>query len=126
MLWRRIAAATVKRGGGGGGVRAFLTENGGGGGGGGGHRAASSPSLSIWRRKKEMGKEGLFVVHELKRLHRSGRFGGARLEAFVKSHVCRLLRSDLLAALAELQRQNLVPLSLKVPLRISPFPQKKP
>ncbi|CAA6661845.1 unnamed protein product [Spirodela intermedia] len=94
MLWRRIAAA-VKRGGGGGGVRGFVTENGGG-----GHRgaaAASSPSLSIWRRKKEMGKEAS-----------SSGFGGARLEAFVKSHVCRLLRSDLLAVLAELQRQNLI------------------
>uniref|UniRef100_A0A1D1XDS0 Pentatricopeptide repeat-containing protein At1g62350 n=1 Tax=Anthurium amnicola TaxID=1678845 RepID=A0A1D1XDS0_9ARAE len=74
---------------------------------------ASSPSLSIWRRKKEMGKEGLFVVHELKRLTRSGG-GGPRLEGFVRSHVSRLVRTDLLAVLAELQRQDLVLLSMKI------------
>lgn len=72
--------------------------------------SASSPSLSIWRRKKEMGKEGLFVVHELKRLG-----SGPRLERFMQSHVSRLLRTDLLAVLAEFQRQDLVFLSLKVP-----------
>ena len=75
--------------------------------------AASSPSLSIWRRKKEMGKEGIFVVQELKRLFRSSR-DGRRLEGFLKSGVSRLVRTDLLAVLAELQRQNLVMLSLKV------------
>ncbi|MQM15542.1 hypothetical protein Taro_048489 [Colocasia esculenta] len=78
--------------------------------------AASSPSLSIWRRKKEMGKEGLFVVHELKRLARSGGGGGGgpRLEGFLRSHVSRLLRTDLLAVLAELQRQDLVALAMKI------------
>ncbi|KAH7667554.1 Pentatricopeptide repeat-containing protein [Dioscorea alata] len=71
--------------------------------------SASSPSLSIWRRKKEMGKEGLFVVHELKRLG-----SGPRLERFMQSHVSRLLRTDLLAVLAEFQRQDHVFLSLKI------------
>ncbi|KAJ0978348.1 hypothetical protein J5N97_013822 [Dioscorea zingiberensis] len=71
--------------------------------------SASSPSLSIWRRKKEMGKEGLFVVHELKRLG-----SGPRFERFMQSHVSRLLRTDLLAVLAEFQRQDLVFLSLKI------------
>ncbi|WOL04610.1 pentatricopeptide repeat-containing protein [Canna indica] len=70
----------------------------------------SSPSLSIWRRKKEMGKEGLFVVQQLKRLVSSG----PRLERFMKSHVARLLRTDLLAVLAEFQRQDNVFLSMKI------------
>lgn len=70
----------------------------------------SSPSLSIWRRKKEMGKEGIFVVHQLKRLASAG----PRLDRFMKSNVARLLRTDLLAVLAELQRQDHVFLSMKV------------
>ncbi|PIM99277.1 hypothetical protein CDL12_28229 [Handroanthus impetiginosus] len=72
--------------------------------------AASSPSLSIWRRKKEMGKEGLMVAKELKRLQSHP----VRFERFMKTHVSRLLKSDLVAVLAEFQRQNLVSLSLKL------------
>ncbi|XP_068669338.1 pentatricopeptide repeat-containing protein At1g62350-like [Aristolochia californica] len=72
--------------------------------------SASSPSLSIWRRKKEMGKEGIFVVQQLKRLV-SDRF---RLERFMKTHVSRLLKSDLLAVLAEFQRQDQIFLSMKI------------
>ncbi|KAG6412547.1 hypothetical protein SASPL_125227 [Salvia splendens] len=72
--------------------------------------AASSPSLSIWRRRKEMGKEGLMVAKELKRLH----CHPMRFERFMKTHVSRLLKSDLIAVLAEFQRQNLVSLSLKL------------
>ncbi|XP_059665410.1 pentatricopeptide repeat-containing protein At1g62350 [Cornus florida] len=71
---------------------------------------ASSPSLSIWRRKKEMGKEGLIVAKELKRLQSSP----VRFERFMKSHVSRLLKSDLLAVLAEFQRQDLVFLCMKL------------
>lgn len=56
-----------------------------------------------------MGKEGLFVVHEIKRLG-----SGPRLDRFMKSHVSRLLRTDLLAVLAELQRQDHVFLSMKI------------
>lgn len=76
----------------------------------GGQSKASSPSLSIWRRKKEMGKEGLIVAKELKRLHSHP----LRLDRFIHSHVSRLLKSDLLAVLAEFQRQDLVFLSMKV------------
>ncbi|KAK4394791.1 Pentatricopeptide repeat-containing protein [Sesamum angolense] len=72
--------------------------------------AASSPSLSIWRRKKEMGKEGLMVAKELKRLQSHP----LRFERFMKTHVSRLLKSDLVAVLAEFQRQNLIPLSMKL------------
>lgn len=85
---------------------------------------ASRPSLSIWRRKKDMGKEGLFVVQQLKRLAASSH-GGARLEQFMRSHVSRLLRTDLLAVLAEFQRQDNVPLSMKVriPSAYQAFPK---
>ncbi|CAD5162974.1 pentatricopeptide repeat-containing protein At1g62350-like [Musa acuminata AAA Group] len=71
---------------------------------------ASSPSLSIWRRKKEMGKEGLFVVQQLKRLASHG----PRLQQFMRSHVARLLRTDLLAVLAEFQRQDNVFIAMKI------------
>lgn len=71
--------------------------------------SSSSPSLSIWRRKKEMGKEGLFVIHQLKRLG-----FGPKFDHFMRTHVTRLLRTDLLAVLAELQRQDNVSLSMKI------------
>ncbi|GFZ20623.1 pentatricopeptide repeat (PPR) superfamily protein [Actinidia rufa] len=72
--------------------------------------SASGPSLSIWRRKKEMGKEGLMVAKELKRLQSDP----VRFDRFMKSHVSRLLRSDLVAVLAEFHRQDLVFLSMKL------------
>ena len=72
--------------------------------------SASSPSLSVWRRKKEMGKEGLIVVKELKRIQSNL----IRLDRFISSHVSRLLKSDLVAVLVELQRQNQVFLCMKV------------
>ncbi|KAJ4793155.1 Pentatricopeptide repeat-containing protein [Rhynchospora pubera] len=75
----------------------------------------SSPTLSIWRRKKEMGKEGIFVVQQLKRLASSpSGAASARLDQFMRSHVSRLLRTDLLAVLAELQRQDLIFLAMKI------------
>ncbi|XP_054795173.1 pentatricopeptide repeat-containing protein At1g62350-like isoform X3 [Prosopis cineraria] len=72
--------------------------------------SASSPSLSIWRRKKEMGKEGLIVAKELKRLQSHP----VRLDRFIRSHVSRLLKSDLVAVLAEFQRQDQVFLCMKL------------
>ncbi|KAJ9559934.1 hypothetical protein OSB04_005094 [Centaurea solstitialis] len=72
--------------------------------------SSSSPSLSIWRRKKEIGKEGLIIAKELKRLQSSP----VRLDRFIKSHVSRLLKSDLVSVLAEFQRQDLVFLSMKL------------
>ncbi|KAL8253893.1 hypothetical protein R6Q59_032114 [Mikania micrantha] len=74
------------------------------------HTSSSSLSLSIWRRKKEMGKEGLIIAKELKRLESSP----ARLDRFIKSHVSRLLKSDLVSILFEFQRQDLVFLSMKL------------
>lgn len=71
---------------------------------------ASKPSLSIWRRKKELGKEGLIIAKELKRLQSNP----IRLDRFVQSNVSRLLKSDLVAVLAEFQRQDNVFLSMKV------------
>ncbi|KAL3330184.1 hypothetical protein AABB24_034173, partial [Solanum stoloniferum] len=72
--------------------------------------SSSSPSVSIWRRKKEMGKEGLMVAKELKRLQSNT----VRFERFMKSHVSRLLKSDLVAVLAEFQRQDLPCLSMRL------------
>lgn len=57
-----------------------------------------------------MGKEGLIVAKELKRLQSNP----VRFDRFMKSHVSRLLKSDLLAVLAEFQRQDLVFLCLKL------------
>lgn len=57
-----------------------------------------------------MGKEGLIVAKELKRLQSKP----IRLEQFIQSNVSRLLKSDLFAVLAEFQRQNLVFLSMKL------------
>lgn len=63
-----------------------------------------------------MGKEGLIVVKELKRLQSNL----IRLDRFISSHVSRLLKSDLVAVLVELQRQNQVFLCMKVyPLLLS-------
>ncbi|KAK4484835.1 hypothetical protein RD792_007435 [Penstemon davidsonii] len=50
--------------------------------------ASSSPRLSIWQRKKEMGKEGLMVTKELKRLQSNP----VRYEQFMKSQVSPLLK----------------------------------
>lgn len=75
-----------------------------------GSASSSSPSVSIWRRKKEMGKEGLMVAKELKRLQSDA----VRFEWFMKSNVSRLLKSDLVAVLAEFQRQDLPYLSMRV------------
>ncbi|KAK7273825.1 hypothetical protein RIF29_14889 [Crotalaria pallida] len=72
--------------------------------------SASSPSLSIWRRKKEIGKEGLIIAKELKRLQSNP----VRLDRFIRSQVSRLLKSDLVAVLAEFQRQDQVFLCMKL------------
>ncbi|WJX10278.1 hypothetical protein P8452_01020 [Trifolium repens] len=72
--------------------------------------SASKPSLSIWRRKKELGKEGLIITKELKRLQSDP----VRLDRFVRSNVSRLLKSDLVSVLFEFQRQDNVFLSIKL------------
>lgn len=72
--------------------------------------SASKPSLSIWRRKKELGKEGLIITKELKRLQTDP----VRLDRFVRSNVSRLLKSDLVSVLFEFHRQDNVFLSMKL------------
>lgn len=57
-----------------------------------------------------MGKEGLIIAKQLKRLQSDP----IRFDRFIKDHVSRLLKSDLVAVLAEFQRQNLVFLSMKL------------
>ncbi|KAJ6964768.1 hypothetical protein NC652_002870 [Populus alba x Populus x berolinensis] len=56
-----------------------------------------------------MGKEGLMAAKELKRLQSNP----VRLDRFIKSNVSRLLKSDILAVLAEFQRQDQVFLCMK-------------
>jgi len=62
-----------------------------------------------------IGKEAIFVIMGLKR------FKGdeENMQSFVKKHVMRLLKSDKIAVLNELERQQEVDLALKVPS--SPF-----
>ncbi|GLJ37268.1 hypothetical protein SUGI_0756030 [Cryptomeria japonica] len=68
-------------------------------------------NLSLWRGKKKiMSREGLLVVQELKRLKQDNE----RIQKFMKSHVSRLLKSDLLSVLAEFQRQDEIFLALKI------------
>jgi hypothetical protein len=57
-----------------------------------------------------IGKEAVFVIMGLKR------FKGdeEKMQSFVKKHVMRLLKSDKIAVLNELERQQEVDLSLKV------------
>lgn len=57
-----------------------------------------------------MGKEGLIVAKELKRLQSNN----LRLQRFIQSHVSRLLKSDLVSVLAEFQRQDQVFLCMKL------------
>ncbi|KAH9309165.1 hypothetical protein KI387_037076 [Taxus chinensis] len=68
-------------------------------------------NLSLWRGKKKiLGREGLLVVQEMKRFKKNNE----RIQKFMKSHVSRLLKSDLLSVLAEFQRQDEVFLALKI------------
>ncbi|KAJ8446851.1 hypothetical protein Cgig2_016161 [Carnegiea gigantea] len=71
---------------------------------------ARKPSVSIWRRKKEIGKEGLIVAKELKRLQSNP----VRLQRYIQFSISRLLKSDLVSVLAEFQRQDQVFLSMKL------------
>ncbi|PIA37479.1 hypothetical protein AQUCO_03000213v1 [Aquilegia coerulea] len=58
-----------------------------------------------------MGKEAIIIVKELKRLLKSD---SIRFDRYLKTNVSRLLRSDLVAVLAEFQRQDQVYLSMKI------------
>ncbi|KAF6161038.1 hypothetical protein GIB67_038850 [Kingdonia uniflora] len=68
------------------------------------------PRGSLWRGKKMVGKEAIFVVLGLKRC----RDDVEKLDKFIKTHVLRLLKVDMVAVLVELQRQAEVSLALKI------------
>lgn len=68
------------------------------------------PRGPLWRGKKLIGKEALFVILGLKRV----KHDEEKLAQFIKKHVLRLLKLDLIAVLTELERQEEVSLALKV------------
>ena len=68
------------------------------------------PRGSLWRGKKMIGKEALFVILGLKKFKEDDE----KLERFVKNHVLRLLKMDMVAVLNELERQQEVSLAIKV------------
>ncbi|KAL7178510.1 hypothetical protein ACSBR1_041966 [Camellia fascicularis] len=68
------------------------------------------PRGPLWRGKKLIGKEALFVISGLKRF----KDDEEKLSKFIKTHVSRLLKMDLISALNELGRQQEVTLALKV------------
>ncbi|KAL5709382.1 hypothetical protein ACHQM5_020079 [Ranunculus cassubicifolius] len=68
------------------------------------------PRGPLWRGKKMIGKEALFVILGLKRFKNDEE----KLKKFVKSHVLRLLKMDMIAVLTELERQEEVSLCLKI------------
>ncbi|CAN4090858.1 unnamed protein product [Withania somnifera] len=70
----------------------------------------SRSSLSIVKWKKLIGKEALFVILGLRRFKNDEE----RLDKFVKIHVLRLLKMDMIAVLNELERQEEVSLAVKM------------
>lgn len=68
------------------------------------------PRGPLWRGKKLIGKEALFVISGLKRF----KDDEDKLHKFIKNHVLRLLKMDMIAVLTELERQQEVSLALMV------------
>lgn len=68
------------------------------------------PRGPLWRGKKLIGKEALFVILGMKRF----KDDEEKLEKFIKSHVLRLLKMDMIAVLTELERQEEVSLAVMV------------
>lgn len=68
------------------------------------------PRGPLWRGKKLIGKEALYVISGLKRF----KDDDEKLGKFIKNHVLRLLKMDLIAVLTELERQEEVNLAIKV------------
>ncbi|KAL8096336.1 hypothetical protein AgCh_037338 [Apium graveolens] len=68
------------------------------------------PRGSLWRGKKLIGKEAIFVILGLKRF----KDDDEKLGKFIKSHVLRLLKMDMVAVLNELERQEEVSLAVKM------------
>lgn len=68
------------------------------------------PRGPLWRGKKLIGKEAIFVILGLKRF----KDDREKLEKFIKTHVRRLLKLDMIAVLNELERQQEVSLAIEV------------
>ncbi|KAK9283181.1 hypothetical protein L1049_011415 [Liquidambar formosana] len=68
------------------------------------------PRGPLWRGKKLIGKEALFVILGLKRF----KDDEEKLDKFIKTHVLRLLKMDMVAVLIELERQEEVTLAVKI------------
>lgn len=68
------------------------------------------PRGSLWRGKKVIGKEALFVILGMKRF----KDDNDKVDKFIKTHVLRLLKLDMVAVLTELERQGEVSLAVKV------------
>lgn len=68
------------------------------------------PRGPLWRGKKLIGKEALFIILGLKRF----KDDKEKLDKFIKTHVLRLLKLDMVAVLNELERQEEVSLAVKV------------
>lgn len=68
------------------------------------------PRGPLWRGKKLIGKEALYVIMGLKRFKNDEE----KLEKFIKTHVLRLLKMDMITVLTELERQEEVSLAVKV------------
>lgn len=64
-----------------------------------------------------IGKEALYVIMGLKRF----KDDEEKLQKFIKTHVFRLLKLDMIAVLNELERQQEVSLAVKVKLSILYF-----
>ncbi|XP_023751659.1 protein THYLAKOID ASSEMBLY 8-like, chloroplastic [Lactuca sativa] len=74
------------------------------------HYHDGRPRGSLWRGKKMIGKEALFVILGIKRV----KDDEEKLDKFVKTHVSRLLKMDMVAVLNELERQEEVDLAVKM------------
>ena len=74
------------------------------------HYHDGRPRGPLWRGKKLIGKEALFVISGLKRF----KDDEEKLRKFIKSHVLRLLKMDMIAVLTELERQEEVALAVEV------------
>lgn len=68
------------------------------------------PRGPLWRGKKLIGKEAIFVILGLKRF----KDDEEKLDKFIKCHVLRLLKMEMVAVLTELERQEEVTLAVKV------------
>ncbi|XP_077236741.1 pentatricopeptide repeat (PPR) superfamily protein [Tasmannia lanceolata] len=73
------------------------------------HYHDGRPRGPLWKGKKMIGKEALFVILGLKRF----KDDEEKLDKFIKSHVRRLLKMDMIAVLTELERQEEMFLALK-------------